>query len=71
MIGTECKTPLLFAIHWAEQFVTQLLDGQLVGQTMLELRQQFLHQYRNPLGLLHTMYCSGDTRVCPPLSLSP
>jgi hypothetical protein len=70
VIGTECKTPILFAIHWAEEFVKNLLDGRHVGQTMLNLRQQFLREHHNPLGLLYTMYCSADTRVAPPLSLA-
>jgi hypothetical protein len=67
VIGTECKTPVLFAIDWAEAFVDQLLDGVEVGQTMLTLRQQFLREHGNPLGLLYTAYCDADTRVAPPL----
>ncbi len=67
VIGTECKTPVLFAIHWAEAFIDQLLDGAEVGQTMLGLRQKFLREHRNPLGLLYTVYCDADTRIAPPL----
>jgi len=67
VIGTECKTPVVFAIHWAEAFVDRLLDGAPVGQTMLDLRRQFLHDHGNPMGLLYTMYCDADTRIAPPL----
>ncbi|OBJ70705.1 hypothetical protein A5643_10030 [Mycobacterium sp. 1274756.6] len=68
VIGTESKTPVLFAIHWAEAFIEQLLDGAEVGQIMLELRQQFLRDHGNPLGLLYTIYCDADTRIAPPLN---
>lgn len=67
VIGTECKTPVVFAIHWAEAFVDRLLAGAPVGQTMLDLRRQFLHDHGNPMGLLYTMYCDADTRIAPPL----
>jgi hypothetical protein len=37
---------------------------------MLELRQQFLREHGNPLGLLYTVYCDADTRIAPPLATS-
>ena len=33
VIGTECKTPVLFAIEWADAFFDRFLDGAAVGET--------------------------------------
>ena len=68
VIGTEAQTPVLFAIRWAEEFFELLLQGRSVGQTMLTLRQQFMRENNNPLGLLYATYCDADTRIAPPLA---
>jgi len=68
VIGTECKTPVLFAIEWANAFFDRFLDGAPVGETVLELRQDFLRQHGNPLGLIYAVHCDADTRVAPALA---
>jgi hypothetical protein len=68
VIGTECKTPVLFAIHWADAFVDKLLDGAQIGQGLLHVRQQLLDTNRNPLGLLYTCYCDASTQIAPPIA---
>ena len=68
VIGTECKTPVLFAIEWANAFFDRFLDGTTVGETVLELRQQFLREHGNPLGLIYAVHCDADTRVAPALA---
>jgi hypothetical protein len=68
VIGTECKTPVLFGIHWADAFVGKLLDGAQVGQALLELRLQLLREHGNPLGLLYTCYCDASTQISPPVA---
>jgi hypothetical protein len=70
VIGTECKTPALFAIEWADAFFDQFLDGAAVGETVLKLRQDFLANHHNPLGLIYAVHCDADTRVAPALARS-
>lgn len=67
VIGTQCKTPALLAIKCAEMFFDRLLDGQPVGESMLETRRELLDVYRNPLGLLYAVHCDMDTLIAPPL----
>jgi hypothetical protein len=68
VIGTECKTPVRFAIKWADAFFDRFLDGAAVGQTVLDLRRSFLHDHGNPLGLIYAVHCDADTRVAPGLA---
>ena len=68
VIGTECQTPVLFAIEWANAFFDKFLDGAAVGETVLGLRQDFLRRHGNPLGLIYAIHCDADTRIAPALS---
>jgi hypothetical protein len=65
VIGTECKTPALFAEEWATRFFKRFLAGQPLGATVLNLRREFLEKHRNPLGLLYAVHCDGDTQITP------
>jgi len=65
IIGTECEVPALFAAEWAKRFFNKFLSGTPLGQTFLELRQEFLNEHNNLLGLLYTLYCDGDTQIVP------
>lgn len=67
VVGTECKTPALFAVEWARRFFDLFLDGGSLGETFLDLRREFLEQHRNPLGLMYAVHCDGDTQVQPSL----
>ncbi len=67
VIGTQCKTPALFAVEWASRFFDRFLDGGALGETVLDLRREFLDQHGNPLGLLYAVHCDGDTRIEPAL----
>jgi hypothetical protein len=69
VIGTECKTPALFAVKWADAFFNRFLDGAPVGETVLELRREFIAEHGNPLGLIYAVHCDADTRIAPALSL--
>jgi hypothetical protein len=69
VVGTECKTPALFAVEWAKRFFECFLDGEPLGETFLGLRQEFLHKHGNPLGLLYAVHCDGDTRIQPALTV--
>jgi len=70
VIGTECKTPVLFAIEWADAFFERFLDGAAVGETVLKLRQDFVREHHNPLGLIYAIHCDPDTRIAPALARS-
>jgi hypothetical protein len=65
VIGTQCKTPALFAAEWAERFFDRFLGGEALGDAFLGLRREFLAQHGNPLGLLYAVHCDGDTRIDP------
>jgi len=67
VIGTECRTPGLFAAEWAKRFFERFLGGEPLGAAFLALRREFLDQHRNPLGLLYAVHCDGDTQVYPAL----
>lgn len=69
VIGTECKTPALFAVEWAQRFFDRFLDGDPLGEVFLELRQEFLEQHGNPLGLLYAVHCNCDTDIKPALTV--
>jgi len=65
VIGTQCKTPALFAIRFAEAFFDRVFDGEPVGESMLATRRDFLDRYRNPLGLVYAVHCDINTRIDP------
>jgi hypothetical protein len=65
VIGTEVETPALFAVEWARLFFDKFLKGEPLGQITLDLSQQFLKKYNNPMGLLYSLYVDGDTRIEP------
>lgn len=67
VIGTECKTPGLFASEWATAFFDELFTGKTLGSVVLELRRRFLERHRNPYGLLYGVHCDVDTVVAPAL----
>lgn len=63
VIGTECKTPALFAVEWSISFFDGLLAGKPIGQLVLDLRRQYYEEQNNPLGLMYAIHCDGDTVV--------
>ena len=67
VVGTQCKTPALFAAEWGKRFFERFLDGAALGDVFLALRREFLAEHGNPLGLLYTVHCDGDTRIEPAL----
>ncbi len=68
VVGTECKTPALFAVAFAQRFFDRFLDGAPLGETFLDLRQEFLQDHGNPLGLMYAVHCDGDTQIKPALA---
>jgi hypothetical protein len=70
VIGTECDTPAYFAMEWAHRFFERFLSGQPLGEAFLELRQQFMKDHLNPLGLLYAVHCDADTEIRPPRAIA-
>ena len=68
VVGTECKTPAMFAAAWGTRFFERFLDGEALAGAFLALRREFLEYHGNPLGLLYAVHCDGDTQVQPALS---
>jgi hypothetical protein len=69
VIGTECKTPAVFATEWALRFFPRFLAGEPLGELFLGLRRDFCTNHNNPLGLLYAVYCDADTQIRPELTL--
>lgn len=64
VIGTECKVPALFAQQWAKRFFTDFLTGNDdIGTVLLKMRQHFVNEHGNGLGLLYGLHCNADTLV--------
>ena len=60
----------IFAAAWAQEFFTEFLGGKELGDVMLTLRQRFLEERKNPMGLLYAVHCNGNTRVEPGVGLT-
>ena len=69
VIGTECKTPAVFATEWALRFFPRFLGGEPLGELFLGLRQEFCRRHNNPLGLVYAVHCNADTQIQPALKL--
>lgn len=67
VIGTECKTPAIFAAEWAKRFFDLFLAGVPLGKAFLDLRREFLERHGNPLGLLYAVHSAGNAHVAPPI----
>jgi hypothetical protein len=67
VIGTECKTPALFAAAWGQCFFERFLAGETLGKVVLDLRRAFLRDHGNPLGILYGIHGDGDVYIEPAL----
>jgi hypothetical protein len=68
VVGTDCEVPSLFAAHFGLDFLHALLAGEQVGEILLRLRQKFLEEFHNPLGLVYRAFGNVDTRTAPTAS---
>jgi hypothetical protein len=68
VVGTECKTPALFATEWAMRFFPRFLAGEPLGALFLDLRRDYCFTHGNPMGLVYAVYCDADTCINPGLS---
>lgn len=64
VLGTEIDTPAPFAAAFAKELLERFTaGGQPLGALLLAVRHQYMHEHNNFLGLLYTLYCSGDVVV--------
>lgn len=64
VLGTEVDTPALFAAEFAKRFFARFVEGGItMGDLLLELRKEFLEKHNNVMGLLYSLYSSGDVIV--------
>jgi hypothetical protein len=67
VVGTECVVPEIFAQAYAQKLVARLLQGERLGQAMLEIRCEFLLEHRNPLGLAYSLYAPSEVALAQPV----
>jgi hypothetical protein len=56
VVATECYIPAVTAVFFTKNLYTRLLAGEPLGQSLLAVRQALWKTYRNPVGLLYSMY---------------
>lgn len=66
VIGTETEVSDDLAAEISGQFYRRLLLGEDMGTALQRAKWTILQRYRNPLGLLYTMYGDTRLRVAPP-----
>jgi hypothetical protein len=62
-IGTETRIPDQVAAAYSRIFYNHLLDGRTVGDAMHQAKWDLLRQFKNPLGVLYTLYGNPDLAV--------
>ena len=70
VIGTECAVPELFAEEYATRLFQRFFHAECLGQAMLELRRDFLINYKNPLALVYSLYASNEISLTSPVNNS-
>ena len=68
VIGTECAIPEMFAEEFAMKLFPRLFRGERLGEAMLELRREFLIDYKNPLALVYSLYASNEITLANPVN---
>ncbi|MBY5704138.1 hypothetical protein HFO38_15625 [Rhizobium leguminosarum] len=66
-IGTETVMPDQFAAEFSRVFYKHLIRGVEIGDTVLLTRWELLKTYRNPLGLMYTIFAEPEIRVMRPV----
>lgn len=66
VIGTETLVPDQFAAEFASHFYDRLVRrGETAGTALVNAKRAMLLGYRNPLGLLYSLYGEPDLRAVP------
>lgn len=66
VVGPQTDVPSVFAAEYAKQFFTRFFgEEQRVGEIVRDLAWKFLDIYKNPLGLIYSLYQGIDTYFDP------
>lgn len=66
VVGPQTDVPGVFAAEYAKQFFTRFFGGnRRVGMIVRDLAWEFLDTYKNPLGLIYSLYRGVDTYFDP------
>ena len=63
VLGAQVELPGIFAGEFARRFFERFFAGgtnNQVGKILFELRREFLQTYRNPLGLIYSLFRGAD-----------
>jgi hypothetical protein len=67
VIGTESLVPEMFAKSFMSDLLPRLFRGERLGQALLEVRQRWLMEKLNPLGLLYALFATNEIRLAEPI----
>lgn len=70
VIGPQTDLPAVFGGEFARRFFARFFAGgqpNNIGAVLADLRRSFFDEYRNPLGLLYSLYRGGDTFLARPV----
>lgn len=67
VIGAQIDVPKVFAAQYAKRFFEELFSSprKRVGEIMRDLTREFFFTYKNPLGLIYSLYRGIDTYLDP------
>ena len=68
-LGAEAKVPVKFAPAFAQSVYGHLFRGFPLGHAVYLAKWEFLRKFRNPLGILYTVYGSTDLRLRRPATI--
>jgi hypothetical protein len=63
VIATEAPAPDAFASAFSQAFYGELLAGHTVGQALQRAKRGLLERWKNPFGLLYTLFGNPDLRI--------
>jgi hypothetical protein len=63
VIATDCEISDDFAAQFTEALYRHLLNGETLGESLLQSRRYFLKNDHNPAGLFYSMHASASTRL--------
>lgn len=67
VVGTETSIPDVFASAFSRKFYLNLIHGATLGEAMFQTTWRLLKQYKNPLGILYTIYADPELKVRRPI----
>jgi hypothetical protein len=70
-IGTETVMPNDIAAEFSIRFYEKLIQGVKIGEAILLTRWDLLSLYRNPMGLMYTLFAEPEIRVRSPVKEVP